>query len=954
LRSSLIAQLLFLCAAALLVAPSRGEVPTAPSRDVADASAAAWGHELTQRQPDPDVRFGRLTNGLRYAIQRNETPKDGVAMRLRIGSGSMAERDDEQGLAHFLEHMAFRGSRNVPDGEVVRMLERQGLRFGPDTNAYTTHDQTVYQFNFPRANPSALEIGFKLFREIGGRLTLDQQLIDQEKGVVLSEERARDVPQQRALQADLNNALAGTRFVTRWPIGKTANIQTATSERLRRYYQSNYRPDNATLVVVGAIDVDEVERQVRGWFSDWESAGEADTLDLGKPKPASAAVEFVADGLTDTLSMSWVSAPDRRAPSLTVERERVLSQMAMGVLNLRLSDRSLQPGSPFVGAVAVLQPSLHRLAGITKLGVVAPAAQWRTAIDAMIEELRRLLEQGVLEADLQRLLPSLRGVFQANMARAATRQSAAIADALVKAADEGIVYTSAAQDLVLLESFLASVTADEVTAALRRAVSGKGPVLFRAAKAEPAGTEALTQQLAQALSRPLATVSAAPAPVLVVWPYTDLGTASAIVERSTDDELGTTTVRFANGTRMMVKPTAQEKNRIGVHVALGQGASGIPLNKAHANWALDALPLGGTGRLSVAEFSQWRQSSGKQVEVRLQVEPHSFALVGNTRPADLTAELQAMAAQARDVGFRPELGEKLAAIGPMVISQLEVNAGAVYRREFARVITGGDLRLEVIPTPASVAATVAADLPAVLSEALAGAADVVIVGDVAVDAAIAAVQSTFGAGPQRPRAARLSLRVFPAEDGEQRVVTHGGRADQAVLGRVWSLPDRRADLALAATSLVAAAIVQSRLVQTVREQLGITYSPNASASASLDVEGQSYFSAQIETPPENFDTFRMLLQAQLVALAARPVDADELQRSRQQLVEARRKSPERNSHWLFWLPRILQDRRLKTTMLGEAAAIDAVTAEQVQALIRDRIVDRRPVEVVSRARASLP
>jgi zinc protease len=174
-RSALLAAL----ALALLTAQGCAEAPVAvPAAVEAAPSGPPWGHELARRTPDPAVRFGRLPNGLRYAIQRNETPKDGVAMRLRIGAGSLQERDEEQGLAHFLEHMAFRGSARVPDGEVVRMLQRQGLRFGADTNAFTSTEQTVYHFNFPRADASALDTGLMLFREIGQHLRLDPQLVE--------------------------------------------------------------------------------------------------------------------------------------------------------------------------------------------------------------------------------------------------------------------------------------------------------------------------------------------------------------------------------------------------------------------------------------------------------------------------------------------------------------------------------------------------------------------------------------------------------------------------------------------------------------------------------------------------------------------------------------------------------------------------------------------------------
>ena len=198
-----------------------------------------WAQDETGRKADPAVRFGTLPNGLRYAIMHNETPSDGVAMRMRIGSGSIQEQDDEQGLAHFIEHMAFRGSANVADGDVVRMLQRQGLQFGPDTNASTAQDETVYMFNFPKANAEALDTGLTLFREIGDRLKLAPAAIEAERGVILSEERLRDTPPFRVAKAEVGTAFDGTRAVNRWPIGKTDVIKTADHDRFERYYRAN-------------------------------------------------------------------------------------------------------------------------------------------------------------------------------------------------------------------------------------------------------------------------------------------------------------------------------------------------------------------------------------------------------------------------------------------------------------------------------------------------------------------------------------------------------------------------------------------------------------------------------------------------------------------------------------------------------------------------------------------
>ena len=200
-------------------------VPAAFAQDAPLKQPGRWAQDYLGRAVDPAVRFGTLPNGLRYAILKNDTPKDAVSMRMLIGSGSLKEREEERGLAHFLEHMAFRGSTNVADGEVVRMLERHGLRFGPDTNASTSHERTLYMFNFPRATPDALATGLKLFREIGEGLTLDPAAVEAEKGVVLSEERVRDNPGFKAVKANLGLLFAGTLVPERWAIGTVETIR---------------------------------------------------------------------------------------------------------------------------------------------------------------------------------------------------------------------------------------------------------------------------------------------------------------------------------------------------------------------------------------------------------------------------------------------------------------------------------------------------------------------------------------------------------------------------------------------------------------------------------------------------------------------------------------------------------------------------------------------------------
>ena len=534
------------------------------------------------------MRFGTLPNGVRYAIMHNETPTDGVAMRMRIGAGSLQERDEEQGLAHFLEHMAFRGSTNIADGEVVHMLERQGLQFGPDTNAFTAQDETVYMFNFPKADATALDTGLKLFREIGERLNLSQAAIDAEKGVVLSEERLRDTPQYRTVKANLSTVLDGTRLVSRWPIGKVETINAANHDRIARYYRANYRPDNATIVIVGNIDPAAVEQKIRAGFSDWKSAGTPDQIDLGTPSGKKHIGEFVAQGAPDQLGVTWAAPDDKRAETEAVDREFLLRQVALTVLNQRLGDRAAKPGSPFLGAQAANISSLLHSGGITQLGLSASPEKWHEALDAVSAEQRELIRDGVQPGELQRALTTLRTQLEAKAAQSSTRKSADIADGIVKTVDDDDLYTSDAQDLAFATPLLASVSATEVDATLKSLFGDGTPILFRSAQQGAAGEAQLASALGTAYSR---TLGAQVKEAAITWPYTTFGRPSAVVSRTQDAQLGITTVKFANGTRLLVKPTKYEKDKIHVAVSFGNGRAAVSPQLAHTLWETPAVPF---------------------------------------------------------------------------------------------------------------------------------------------------------------------------------------------------------------------------------------------------------------------------------------------------------------------------------------------------------------------------
>lgn len=908
-----------------------------------------WVQDYTGRKADPAVRFGTLPNGLRYAIMHNETPSDGVAMRMRIGSGSLQERDEEQGLAHFLEHMAFRGSTNVPDGEVVHMLERQGLQFGPDTNAFTAQDETVYMFNFPRADDSAVDTGLKLFREIGQRLNLAPQAIDAEKGVVLSEERLRDTPPYRAAKAGLETVLDGARLVTRWPIGKTETISAANHDRLLRFYKANYRPDNATLVIVGKIDPLVLEGKIKATFADWKAEGTADPVNMAAPSGKKTVGEFVQTGAPDQLSLTWVKPDDQRAETEAVDREFLLKQVALTVLNQRLADRAAKLGSSFIGANAMNVHSLLHTADITQLGVAASPDKWREALDSASSEQRMLVRDGVQSADLARAITTVRTQLETRAAQASTRKSPDIADAIVRAANTDALFTSDAQDLEFATPLLAKVSQADVDASLKSLFGSQNPILFRSAQQGPAGESLLASALGASYSRAL---GAQVKEAAISWPYTSFGRSSAVVSKVEDAGLGMTTVRFANGTRLLVKPTKFEKGKIQVAVALGNGRAGVEPALAHALWETQLYPLAGTSKLSLGDITKWAQTTGKVTSVSLEAGARSFVLKGTTRPADLSTQMQLLAAYARDPGFRPELVEKARSFAPMFDGQIEANAGAVYSRGAQALTVGNDRRFELLPRSADLARITAADLPTLLKQPLSSQADVVMVGDVTVDDAIKATESTFAAGATTRAAAALAPKIAITKASEPFVFVHKGRADQAFYGEYFVLPDYFADPKTAAVANVVSLILSARLVDTVREKLGMTYSPMVNSDASLELKGQGFFTAAIETPQMNFPAFHSALVDQLKDLAAKAVSSDELGRAKQPLIEGQRKRLETNVYWITKLTQLTREPRVRGQVLDQLDQISAVSAADVQAFATKFLQGQASLVAISKAEAS--
>jgi zinc protease len=917
--------------------------PKAAARPV---PANVWPQAYVALPPDPAMRFGALPNGMRYVVMRNATPGGQASLRLRIGAGSLDETDAQQGLAHLLEHMAFNGSTHVPRGEMVRILERHGLAFGADTNASTSWDETVYKLDLPKADDDTVDSSLMLLREIAGELTLDQNAIDNERGVVLSEERLRDTPGYRVLKQSFGLVLQGQLASKRFPIGKAEVIQQATHDQLADFYRQYYRPERAVLVAVGDFDPDAMEARIKTRFGDWSDSGPAGAEPvLGVPLRRGAVTRVVVEpGAPLSVQLSWVSPPDLSADGKDRRRRETIQALGLAVLNRRLDRLVRADDPPFISAAAWRSDDFHSARTAT-LQVTARPGEWVKALAAADAEQRRLIKYGVSAAELATEIDAYRANLKSAAEGAATRTTPSVAEDIIGTLSQPQVETSPAEDLALFEETVKGLTPADVALAIKAAFDGSGPlVLLSCPDPVDGGDKTLAQAFAAAHAAPVGPPAAHAAPT---WPYADFGPPGQVAERREVADLDAVFVRFQNGVRLTIKPTKFRDEQILVQARIGDGQSGLPAGRPTAAWAASsAFPEAGLDQISAEDMDQVLRTHilGHDFSIG----ENAFVLSGTTQPDDLDTQLQVLAAYVAHPGWRPEAFERMHNAAPALLDQMAATPAGVLNRDLSRLLHSGDRRWGV-PSRDEIAAQTPESLKAIIAPALAnGPLEVVMVGDISVDKAIDAVAATFGALPPRPDSAPAAAQAgpFPAAAGAPVALTHLGRADQAVGLIAWPTDDFLSDTQKARTLAILSAVMQLRLTDQLRKAEGVTYSPSASSQTSDTFVHFGYLSARVEIPPARLDGFFTDVAAIAADLRDKPIGPDELNRAKGPAVESLEKRRETNEYWLNALAGAQVDPRRLTAIRTSEAQLQRVTAEDLRKAAQTYLVDDKAWKLV--------
>jgi len=512
----------------------------------------------------PEVKIGKLPNGLTYYIRQNKHPSRRLELRLVVKAGSILEDDDQRGLAHFAEHMAFNGSTHFRKHEVVSYLQSIGVKFGADLNAFTGYDQTIYQLPVPTDKQENIDKGFTILEDWAHGIAFNDADIDRERNVVLEELRTRKGVTERVNKVVMPKLFGGSRYADRSIGGTDESIRGFKADALRRFYRDWYRPDLMAVVAVGDVEPEEIEKQIKAHFGGLQNPA------APRPRtyveiPSLAATEALA--VTDReLAMNSVSVhyPVSHAPDTGTYgsyRERMLERLTGAMLAQRLGEVSQQANPPFVGASSGLGQLAPGYRGYTAR-VVLGAGGSAPALAALLQEQQRARQFGFTQAELDRARKSYqRNYDRGYNERNGTASAVYVAEYLRNfLAGESLPGAEAEHRIV--QEMLPSITLEELNAFARKTIPGESKKLVIYVGGEAAPAPASAQLLAEVAAGEQASVAAREEKAVASRLMEAPARPGSIVDESVDKSLGITRLTFSNGVKAILKPTGFQQDQV--------------------------------------------------------------------------------------------------------------------------------------------------------------------------------------------------------------------------------------------------------------------------------------------------------------------------------------------------------------------------------------------------------
>ncbi len=926
----------------LLAGPVLAQPPApAPAPAAQGAGDADWLYRGSDIPRDPAWRFGTLPNGLHYAVRRNALPAGQVSIRVRIDAGSLHEADNERGWAHFLEHMLFRGTQTYPDRRAREIWQQLGASFGSDTNARTDATNTVYVLNLPHAAREPLDTSLAVLAEMMSQARIEPAAVEAERPVVLAEKGRRPEIGVRISELSQRLFYAGLLYADRDTIGTDATLNAATSPGLRAFYRRWYRPERTTVVMVGDADPAMMEELIRARFGGWRAEGPAPAEpNYGSiaevPQPVA---NLAYPGSPTAVNLVWLR-PWEAMPHTRAREELFLAEaLAQQIINRRLEAHA-RGTSAFVGGAVDTSRSRH-IVNTTSMSLFARDGDWRGALTEAYAIVGDALRAPPSAEEIQRELSNIRTAADGAVQAEPTVQSQVWAEQMVNAVDNGSVVANARTVRDNFEANARQMSPARIEQAMQAMFTGSGPRMLIVSPTPIAGGEtALAEGLAAARAAAPAQREAETRVTFNDLPR--LGAPGRVVSRQRIEDMDVTIVRFANGSSLTFKHTDYESGSVSVQLRFGGGVSAMSPTRPSLGWLAGLVAPSGLANLDLSGME--RLLTGRRIGLSFAIDEDAFALGGATNAADLPDQLRFLATKLVRPRWDPALLQRFRTAAVESFDLNSSSASARAGRELGGVIRPNDQRWRPIEKTEMQAVTVEQFRDFFAPYLAQGPVNVIIVGDVGLDAAVEAVRRTIGALPRRPAPAippGATALSPPAPNPEPRRFTHQGDPDQAYALIGWSTLGGEENIRPRRALALAANMFETRLFDRLREQEGATYAPDASHLAADTFPQWGVFYAAAEIRPASVATFFRIAREIVADLAAHPARPDEFERALNPVLAGIERRIATNAYWVDALEDWDRDPRAIDNVRSYLADYRALTPEDVRRAVATWVTDQR-------------
>ncbi len=912
--------------------------------------ATRWPQDAGDIRADAAVTWGALPNGLRYAIMPNTEPPGRISLRLCVRTGSLMETESQRGLSHFLEHMAFNGTKHFAADELIGRFQNQGLGFGSDINAHTGMYETVYILELPRTDAPLVGDCLQLLRDYADGQLLKAEEIEKERGVILSEKRDRDSVGYRTTLAQMSFLFPGSLLARRSPIGEEDVIAKAPRAEFASLYQSGHVPGRMLVVAVGAVDAKTFSPLIEKYFADIQApaAPKADPDLSWKPAAGPHAMLHHEDEAPATsLSISSVQPFTVQPDTLAARRALLYRAISCMIVSRRLEILAKKDGAGFVPR-GVEGQDLYRAATIAEISAECQPEQWKTTLGVLEQELRRALSYGFTKPEIAELSAQVRSSAEQAVKSAATRKSRQLADGIYRAILNEEVFTSPQADFEQVKADLDALTPEALLAEFRKLWAADAAGIFAAGNLK----------LDNAPAALLAAYNASRAvevkpPVEEKTPefaYTSFGAPGTVLSRRELADLGVTQLVLSNNVRVNIKPTHFEANAIHVGVRFGGGTLCAPADKPGLAVLANSIFIGGgLGRHSADEIE--RIFAGKHVGAGFSAGSDAFSLSGGTTPADFALELRYLAAFLTDPGYRPEAERQARKAFEQLYPMLRHTDKGVFKDQVGRFLASGDFRFG-FPKEQELAVRTVQEVRDWLAKPLAKEyLEVTIVGDIKVEEAVGELLKTFGALPARDKKLptyKKERRIrFPDPAAAAKAFPCETTLHKAQSYVFWPTGTDRIRSASASRRLaVLADILGDRLREEIREKLGETYSPRAGASCSDTYTEYGYVIAAVGASPEQAQSIADISRRIGAEVAAKGVTDEEFGRAVKPLLNEIKESLRSNA---FWMDAVSGSQQ-NPAQLDRARSLEkdaaAITIRDINKLARKHLKSENALQIL--------